>query len=143
MQREAGPSSLLALPPAKYPHLVDPYDPKQDVARRARSYLHANCAQCHVEAGGGNAQMELEFSTKLADMRVVDVKPLHHTFGLADARLVAPGSSERSVLVHRMSHRGEGHMPPLATSVVDREAVKLMQDWVRQMRPGDAKPPEE
>jgi uncharacterized repeat protein (TIGR03806 family) len=115
--------------------LVDPYDPRQDLNLRARSYLHANCSQCHVEAGGGNAQMELEFTTEMSKTRLVDVKPLHHTFGLSDARLVAPGHPERSVLLQRMSHRDAGHMPPLATSVVDREAVKLMSDWIKQLRP--------
>ena len=69
-QREPVPSSLLALPPEKYRRLVDPYDPKADLTARARSYLHANCAQCHVEAGGGNAQMELEFTTQLDKMRI-------------------------------------------------------------------------
>jgi uncharacterized repeat protein (TIGR03806 family) len=119
--------------------LVDPYDPKQDLNLRARSYLHANCAQCHVEAGGGNAQMELEFTTALAKTRLIDVKPLHHTFGLPDARLIAPGHPERSVLLLRMSHREAGHMPPLATSTVDREAVKLMRDWIKQLPPASAK----
>jgi glucose/arabinose dehydrogenase len=135
LQREAaGPSSLLTFAPEKYRRLVDPYDPKADVASRARSYLHANCAQCHVEAGGGNAQMELEFTTALDKMRVMDVKPQHHTFGLADARLVAPGHPERSVVLHRMAHRGEGHMPPLATSVVDRQAAQLINNWIRGLR---------
>jgi uncharacterized repeat protein (TIGR03806 family) len=115
--------------------LVDPYDPKQDVNLRARSYLHANCAHCHVESGGGNAQMELEITTDLGKARLVDVKPMHHTFGLPDARLVAPGHPERSVLLRRMSHRDAGRMPPLATSVVDRQAVQLMHDWIKQMRP--------
>ncbi|HEY7427194.1 MAG TPA: PQQ-dependent sugar dehydrogenase [Gemmataceae bacterium] len=134
LQREPDFSSLLAFPPEKYRRLADPYDPKQDVSLRARSYLHANCAQCHVEAGGGNAQMELEFTTKPAKMRVLDVKPVHDTFGLPDARLVAPEHPERSVLLKRISHRGAGHMPPLATSVVDDEAVRMMRDWIQQLK---------
>ncbi len=102
---------------------------------RARSYRHANCAPCHVEAGGGNAQMELEFTTPLEKMRVVGVKQVHDTYGLPDARLIAPGHPERSVLLHRIAHRERGHMPPLATSAVDREAVRLMHDWIKQLRP--------
>jgi hypothetical protein len=140
LQREPVVSTLLTFPPEKYRRLVDPYDPKQDVNLRARSYLHANCSQCHVEAGGGNAQMELEFTTKLSKTRLVDVKPLHHTFGLSDARLIAPGHPERSVLLRRMSHRDAGHMPPLATSLVDREAVKLMHDWIKQLPPAAEHP---
>src|SRR5205807_1993209 len=53
--------------------LVDPYDPRQDLELRARSYLHSNCAQCHVEAGGGNAMIDLEFTTKVDKMKLIDV----------------------------------------------------------------------
>src|SRR5262249_48617521 len=79
LQREAGPSSLLTRPPEKYGRLADPYDARADLAARARSYLHANCSQCHVEAGGGNAQIDLEFTTAADKMRVFDVKPQHST----------------------------------------------------------------
>jgi hypothetical protein len=139
MQREAEPSVLLTRPPEKYRRLADPYDAKADLNARARSYLHSNCAQCHVEAGGGNAAMELEFTTKAGKTNIFDVKPLHHTFDLPDARLIAPGSPERSVLLRRLSNRDAGHMPPLATSMVDREAVKMLQEWIKQLpgRPGD------
>jgi hypothetical protein len=135
MQREPVPSSLLTLPPEKYRRLTDPYDPKQPLAARARSYLHANCAQCHVEAGGGNAQMELEFTTSLDKANIINVKPLHHQFDLPDARLVAPGHPERSVLLHRIEHRNAGFMPPLATSRVDRAAVQVIHDWIKQLQP--------
>jgi glucose/arabinose dehydrogenase len=138
-QRQPVTTSLLSFPPEKYRRLADPSDPKADLAARARSYLHANCAQCHVEAGGGNAQMELEFTTALDKARIVDVKPLHDTFGVADARLVAPGSPGRSVLLQRIGHRGPGQMPPLATSVVDQEAVRLLHDWIEKLGPEGGK----
>jgi glucose/arabinose dehydrogenase len=140
LQREPVKSSLLTVPPEKYRRLVDPYDAKESLDARARSYLHSNCAQCHVEAGGGNAQIDLEFTTKLEKTRLLDVKPQHHTFDLPDARLVAAGHPERSVLLHRISHRNSGHMPPLATVVVDRDAMRLLRDWIASLEPTQARP---
>src|SRR5581483_7280053 len=112
----------------------DPYDPHGDVASRARSYLHANCAHCHVEAGGGNAAINLHITTTLPKMRLVDVKPLHDTFGLPDAKLAAAGAPERSVLLHRLSTTARGRMPPLASAVVDEEAVKLLREWIKGLK---------
>ncbi|MBI3411421.1 MAG: hypothetical protein HY040_24095 [Planctomycetes bacterium] len=133
-QREPMISSLLTLPPEKRPRLVDPYDKKQDLTLRARSYLQSNCAQCHVEAGGGNAQIDLEFTTPIDKMRLINVKAQHDTFGLPDAKLIVPGHPEKSVLLHRISHRDKGFMPPLATRMVDRETVELMRAWILGLR---------
>jgi glucose/arabinose dehydrogenase len=140
MQREPVPSTLLPVPPERLNRLPDPMDPTQPLEARAKSYLQSNCAHCHVEAGGGNAMITLEYSTALKDMRLVDAKPLHHTFDLPDARLVAPGRPESSVLLKRISDREKGHMPPLATGMVDREAVKLMTEWIRTVKPPDPMP---
>jgi len=132
-QRAPAPAGMLARPPEQYGRLVDPADRKADLGLRARSYLHANCAPCHVEAGGGNAQMELELTTPAEKMRLLGVRPVHQDFKLPDARLIAPGSPERSVLLHRIGTRGEGRMPPLASSVVDRAAVRLFEEWIRSL----------
>jgi uncharacterized repeat protein (TIGR03806 family) len=137
-QRQAVTSTLLSTRPENEKRLVDPYDRKLDLDLRARSYLHANCSICHVEAGGGNAQLDLEFGTAVEKRKYLDVKPVHHTFGMAEARLVAPGDPARSVLLHRVGMRDAGFMPPLATSVVDRQAVELFRDWIRSMKPAKA-----
>jgi uncharacterized repeat protein (TIGR03806 family) len=127
-------SSLLIEPPENLPRLPDPYDASLDLTTRARSYLHANCAQCHIKEGGGNALIDLEFTTSATNMRALDALPVHETFGLPDPRLIAPGHPERSVLLYRLAHRGTGQMPPLATSVPDERAVKLMTEWIAQMK---------
>jgi hypothetical protein len=98
--------------------------------------LHTNCATCHVEAGGGNAQMQLDFPTEWAKMRLIDAKPMHQTFGLADARLIAPGAPERSVVLHRIGTRGpnSGQMPPLSTNRVDTAGVELLTEWCKGLK---------
>ncbi len=132
-QRAPVQTTLLPFNPETTPRLVDPYDKKQDLTARVRSYLHSNCAQCHVEAGGGNSAMELEFTKTLEQMRIIDVKPIHDTYGIKDARLVAPGHPERSILLHRIAHRNKGHMPPLATRVVDQVMVDAIREWILGM----------
>jgi hypothetical protein len=67
-------------------------------------------------------------------MRLIDEKPLHNTFDLPDAKLIAPGSPERSVLLHRIGLRGAGQMPPLATNRVDEQGLALIREWVREMK---------
>jgi uncharacterized repeat protein (TIGR03806 family) len=123
------------LPPAaERKALVDPADRSKPVEARARSWLHVNCSACHVEAGGGNARMELEFTTAADRMRVIDEKPIHQGFDLADPRLVAPGDPERSVLVKRAATRGPGQMPPLASHRPDPVGVQLLREWIAGLK---------
>lgn len=126
-------------PTAQYKKLTDPDDVRADINLRARSYLQANCAHCHVWAGGGNSAVDLHFNTSPENMRLIGAKPLHDAFGLTNAKLVTPGAPERSVLFHRVSTTGRGRMPPLASSVVDHAAVRLLDAWIRQVKP--APPP--
>jgi hypothetical protein len=79
----------------------------------------------------------LGFTTPPGKMRLVDEVPIHDRFDIEDARLVAPGSPDRSVLYRRVSLRGTGQMPPLVSTEVDREAVGLIADWIRGLRPAD------
>lgn len=132
-QRSPAASTMLARSPDHYPRLADPYDDREPIDQRARAYLHANCAQCHVAAGGGNAQIDLRFSTPHDEMRLVGVEPLHDRFGIEGAKLIAPGEPDRSVLLRRISLRGRGQMPQLSTSLVDRRAVELIRTWIAGM----------
>jgi putative heme-binding domain-containing protein len=115
------------------PRLVNPYDASHELEARARSYLHANCAPCHVEAGGGNSRIRLHIAQTRDEMQLVDVYPQHQTFGLTAALLVAPGEPQRSVLYQRIARRSPGQMPPRGTHVVDHKAVQLIHDWIAQL----------
>jgi putative heme-binding domain-containing protein len=115
--------------------LVNPYDPTEELEVRARSYLHVNCSICHIESGGGNARMELGFTTIAEKMNLTGARPQHDTFGIDNPMLIFPGDPARSIVYARLSRRGPGQMPPLATREVDREALHLFGDWIRHLKP--------
>ena len=56
---------------------------------------------------------------------------------IEQARVVAPGDPERSVLLRRVTQRGPGQMPQLATSVVDAAAVAMLKEWIRSLKPSE------
>jgi glucose/arabinose dehydrogenase/mono/diheme cytochrome c family protein len=124
-----------SLPPRRddRPRLVDPYDDSAPREDRVRSYLHVNCSTCHVKEGGGNSLMQLSLGTPADRMGVIDAEPMHTRFEIPDAKIVAPGDPERSILYQRISRRLTGQMPPLMSTEVDREAVDLIADWIRSL----------
>ncbi len=113
--------------------LVDPYDPQAPPERRVRSYLDVNCSTCHVKEGGGNSLLELSLATPTPKTHLIDEAPVHSTLGLVDAKLVATGAPERSVLYQRIAQRGGDQMPPLVSTEVDRQAVELIGRWIRSL----------
>jgi glucose/arabinose dehydrogenase len=123
------------LPPRRehQPWLVNPYEADGPREARVKSYLHVNCSVCHVKEGGGNSRMELGLETPVGQMRLIDEPPMHDRLDIADARLVAPGSPERSVLFQRLSRRGTGQMPPLVSTEIDRQAIELIAEWIRRL----------
>jgi glucose/arabinose dehydrogenase len=137
-RKAAGPvpaprSAMLFVPPSAMPRLVDPRNEAADLGTRVRSYLHANCSCCHIGAGGGNSRIMFDFSTPTPDTQAIDQKPMHATFDLTDARIVAPGAPERSILHYRLSRRGQAQMPPLGSAVVDEAAVDLVRRWIESL----------
>jgi uncharacterized repeat protein (TIGR03806 family) len=125
--------------PDKLPRLADYDDRSLPVEVRARSYLHSNCAHCHMKWGGGNAEFKLLATLPLKDLGILDVRPAHGSFNLKDARLITPGLPERSVLYQRMAMTGLGRMPHVGSRVPHEAAVQLIHDWIKQL-PGRSVP---
>ena len=124
----------LPKPPAELEKLGDYRDKNASLDARARAYLHANCSHCHRKWGGGNAEFQLLSTLPLKDLGVVDVKPGQGNFDLKDPRILVPGDPDRSMLYHRMTRLGLGRMPHIASNVVDDDAVKLIRDWIKDMK---------
>jgi uncharacterized repeat protein (TIGR03806 family) len=116
--------------PAQLPKLADYDDGNLPVEVRARSYLHSNCAHCHIKWGGGNAEFKLLATLPLKDLGIVNVPPAHGDFGLPGAKLVVPGHPEQSIILYRMEKTGLGRMPHIGSHLVDEKAVRLIREWI-------------
>jgi uncharacterized repeat protein (TIGR03806 family) len=123
-----------AVDAAQIPHLArlaaadDETKPIQD---RARSYLDANCAQCH-RPGGVAGNFDARYDTPLDHQNLID-GPVLITLGLDRARLIAPHDVWRSVLLARVETQEQTKMPPLAHQVVDREGATLLRHWIESL----------
>jgi len=133
-QRQAPERSpLLPMAPESMKSLASPHNASADLTVRARSYLHANCAHCHAVSAGGNSPMQLGFELKESEMAVTDAVPVHSTFGIPDARIVAQGAPERSMLLYRPAVRGTGQMPPVGSLRADPAGAALLVEWIKSL----------
>jgi putative heme-binding domain-containing protein len=114
--------------------VVDPYDHAHPLDLRARSYLHANCAHCHLQGGNSSAAFDVSFEKSLTETGLVNTQPMRGNVHLDEAQLVAAGDPGRSVLLYRMAKLGSGRMPPIAASRVDHAGVDLISRWIETLQ---------
>ena len=133
-QRTPVTTTLLPRNPENLARFTSPADAQAAVEPRARSYLAVNCAHCHTLNGGGNSAINFDWTLPLDRMRAIGEPPQHDTFGLADARVIAPGAADRSVILPRVAMRGPGQMPPVGSRVPDAEGVRLLAEWIASLK---------
>ena len=105
-------------------------DASATVEQRARAYLDVNCAQCHQPQGPSPVAIDLRFDTGINEMNIVSVTPQAGDLGLTSAAIVVPGNKEQSTLWERLRRTDGSRMPPLASHLVDSQAVSVIGEWI-------------
>jgi mono/diheme cytochrome c family protein len=113
---------------ASFSKLLPPNDEKQPLVDRARSYLDANCAQCH-RPGGAPGYFDARFETPLALQNLIN-GPVLINMALDRARTIAPHDPWRSIILNRVTAHNDLRMPPLAHERVDPAGEKLLRKWI-------------
>lgn len=114
--------------------LVSPSDEAQPLEDRARAYLHANCSHCHRPGGWAppGIGMDLRWQTSLEDSAICDVDIRYYAPWFDATKRIAPGNPDDSLIWQRLSTRGPGQMPPMATFLVDPEGDAVRQ-WIESL----------
>ena len=79
--------------------------------------------------------MDLRYTQplNLASTNTCDVAPQAGDLGIANARLIAPGSASRSILLQRILRRDALGMPPLGSTLPDAAGAQLISNWITQL----------
>jgi len=129
---------LSGLPPLntieKFPGIDDK---SQSLELRARAYLDVNCGTCHHPEGPANSSgLFLHYdqgpSVELGIMK----SPVAAGRGAGkNAFDIVPGKPHKSILSFRMQTNDPGiAMPELGREQVHKEGVKLIREWIKQMK---------
>jgi uncharacterized repeat protein (TIGR03806 family) len=113
---------------AKLPTLAAADDASRSLQDRARSYLDANCSQCH-RPGGTVAYFDARYDTPVEKQELID-GPVLIDQGIDRPRIISPHDIWRSIAFMRVNTVDDIKMPPLARETIDQNGVKLLQDWI-------------
>ena len=128
----AGYFSTPVAPPPSAVALIDPFDATKDLTLRARSYLEANCAQCHQPGGTAFGAWDARSTTPLSLAGIVNGPLLASGVQPAD-RVVVPGSEYYSVLLRHVTGIFAGRMPPVGSNERDLTAETLLAQWIADL----------
>jgi uncharacterized repeat protein (TIGR03806 family) len=99
---------------------------------RSRSYLDANCAQCH-QPGGTGVTFDGRYDTALANQKLINTVA-QNSLGYDNAKIIAPQDVWRSMIWQRMNTtNATTKMPPLARALIDTNAVQVFTDWINSL----------
>ena len=115
----------------KYPTPTNAAD--GTIEARARSYMHANCSFCHQPQGIGGGSMDFRFATPTGDIKACDANPASGDLGIAGLKILKPGDPTKSAISVRTHALDAKRMPPLATSVVDKDGVGVIDDFIKSL----------
>ena len=113
------------------PKLAKSDDTSCTLEHRARSYLDANCSNCH-RPNGTVASFDARYDAPLAEQNLIK-GPVLIDEGIDNASIIAPNDIWRSIALVRMRTLEGFKMPPLAHQVTDTNGIALIEQWVHSL----------
>ncbi len=122
--------------PENIPKIKQWNNEKENIDLRTRGWLDVNCAHCHHSGGSANnTGLFLDYSQK--DSKSLGIFKTPVAAGRGSGHLnysIVPGKPEESIMVYRFNSTDPGiMMPELGRTMVDKEGLKLIVEWISSL----------
>jgi mono/diheme cytochrome c family protein len=124
-----------------FPKLAHADDASRSLEDRARSYLDANCANCH-RPRGTVAFFDARYDAPLAQQNLLQGRVLIDE-RIDSPRVIAPNDIWRSILFMRANTTEPFKMPQLARNTIDEQGMNLLRQWIESLPGPSVLPPPE
>ena len=112
--------------------MVHSQDTLASLETRAKSYLEANCANCHAPGTGLRSEFDTRFETSLDASGLIYGRLLQSVGN--STHLIVPGDTASSDIYQRLKSLEDGiAMPPLSKNIRDEEGIKLIGAWIMSL----------
>ena len=111
-----------------FPVLARADDTSRSLEDRARSFLDANCAQCH-RPGGTVANFDARYQIPLAKQNLID-GPVLISEGLDHPHYISPHDPWRSMIIRRTDTVDDTRMPPIARHTIAEKDVAMLKQYI-------------
>jgi uncharacterized repeat protein (TIGR03806 family) len=109
--------------------IVDYHNTANSDTDRITAYLYANCHYCHNPSGPGRGVVDFTLNP-LRPWNQCGVVPQIDNLGIADARIIYPGHTEKSILYKRITATDNTRMPPLGRVTHDPFIDELLKHYI-------------
>ena len=123
--------------PNTFRTIVDWEDNSFSLEERARAYLAINCGHCHMTSGVANSTgLYLNLNEIRSTHLGIYKSPVATGRGSGNLKYsIVPGQARESILLFRMISTDPGvMMPESGRSLVHKEAVLLIEEWINSMK---------
>ena len=106
-------------------------DESATLAARFRSYLDANCSQCHQPGGESIGLWDARFERPLLEAGLLNgslANPSIHP----ERRIIVAGDPESSEIYRRITSTGSDRMPPLGSNVLDQDGIDVVRRFITE-----------
>jgi uncharacterized repeat protein (TIGR03806 family) len=116
-----------------FSHLSGVGDTNALLVDRARSYIDANCSQCH-RPGSAVVSFDARWDTPLTNQNLIYGALTKGDLGFDNAYIVVPKDTWRSILYQRAHSVDPAvKMPPLARNLVDTNSLAVVAAWINSL----------